>query len=173
MVIGKNQKYNMKKLINLLLALLISTTLFAQGQKDTTNYTRNSNFNLELGTMLRYSSGAINYESESQFKSDKHFLKFAFGGGIWVASIYDNSNFGLLANVNSIYLYGKKAHHFEANLGLSFQFSKNNKDELAYQNIIPNFFLGYRYQGKGERVMFKAGIGAIEVFQIGIGYSIH
>ena len=161
----------MKNKLHLIFLFLIGVNLNAQIQKDTTNYIHFSNFNLELGTSLIYSSAVVNYETESILKFSNHTLKFNFGGGTWVASIF-TTNFGFLVNANLIYLYGTKAHFFELDLGASAHFSKGTNTEYGFQNVLPNLFLGYRYQGVGEKVMFKAGIGAIELFQIGIGYSI-
>jgi len=162
-----------KKTLFFFIVTILNFNLTAQGpQKDTTNYSKYSNFNIEMGTVLIYSSITLNYESENVLQSNIHFLKFEFGGGLWAASMF-NSNQGFLTNANAIYLYGENAHHFEANLGAAIHFSKKNgSDEVTYQNTIPNLFLGYRYQKKGEKMMFKAGIGAIKLFQIGIGYSI-
>jgi len=162
-----------KKALFFLIVTILSFSLTAQEtKKDTINYSKNSNFNIEMGTILSYSSIAINYESENVLTSDLHFLKLEFGAGLWAASIF-KSNKGMLANLNAIYLYGENAHHFEIDLGASVHFSKQNgSDEITYQNTLPNLFLGYRYQKQGEKIMFKAGIGAFELFQIGIGYSI-
>lgn len=158
----------MKKIVVILMSWM---SICAWSQDANTNYVDKINLNVNVGTSIFYNSASLNIESKTFLNSVKHKLKLSAGFGLWQFSLFD-SNDGFYLNTKLVYLLGSKSHHFEVDLGANYQFDiKQNESNYSFLSTAPNVFIGYRYQRPNKRFMFKTGLGMIDFFQFGFGYS--
>lgn len=149
--------------------ILFSLTFFcffSFGQK-------RGNIFVQAGTFAVYSTFSVGYESPSlSLKNNKHHLMGYVSSGVWNASLFNKNN-GLQSKIGLTYLYGAKNNHFEISAGIASHFDKS-LDQQQYLHIatLPNLFLGYRYRNSTKRLSFKAGVGLIEIVQLGIGFNL-
>jgi len=93
------------------------------------------------------------------------------GIGLWDFNFF-NSNNGFSFISKLVYILGAKNNHFELDLGASVQYDiKQNESNYSYLSTAPNVFIGYRFQKPDNKFMFKAGLGMIDILQVGVGYS--
>ncbi len=84
---------------------------------------------------------------------------------------------GNSVGVNWVYLFGKRNHHIELNLGVLGIKDKYNDAEMtpserffAQWDFFPLLNAGYRFQKPGGGFMLRTG-GGMELLYLGIGYS--
>lgn len=65
----------------------------------------------------------------------------------------------VVASVHAGLITGSRASHFEASLGVLFEFN--------YGVIFPALSLGYRYQIPGNKYFFRTGVGLSEFIYVG------
>lgn len=138
------------------------------------------NIYLDAGTVLFYSHFTANIEAKIvSSKSDKIHLYGRAGYGIMpidefsTALICDGSivSGGLVALT---FLTGSRNNHFEANLGVFLEVSRNIKEDTGLTSCdeenaikLPVIELAYRYQKPGGGFIFRGKIGTL-----GLGISL-
>lgn len=155
-----------------LFTLLLSTLFCASGwsQNDSINDHKGA-VHFNLATTHIYRTMNIGYESPRLLKiGEKHQWRLSGDLGLWQARLY-NPNIGTRCGMDLIYLLGSEKHFLELNAGLGLHLDAGLKGQLLnYIGILPNGFIGYRFEGINNPLFVKAGLGWYEFLQVGIGY---
>lgn len=109
----------------------------------------------------------INYEWKiKQFP--KAYSNVRLGIGHWTNLQAD----GNYINASLAHMLGKRSSHVEFNLGLKLIISgtmSGYEDRRTF--IIPDIYLGYRYEKPARGVIFRAGFSLFSFINIGVGYK--
>lgn len=116
--------------------------------------------------------GSINVGYERIIHSSgKNTFTLSGDYGRW-AMLFDK---GDLVSLSGNYFRGKGAHHFEMDLGavllVHYDLYYGNRKQFDHFTVLPDLFLGYRYQKPSGRLMFKAGTGFPGLLTAGLGVA--
>lgn len=118
--------------------------------------TRRNSINL-YGGVVEYN---INYE-RNIFQLPKSYTNIRFGIGGEAAYMK-----GYYINPTLVHLFGIKNSHLELNIGIKIEIGPHVEGTSL---VLPDIFAGYRYEKPEGRFIFRTGLNAISVYNIGIG----
>ncbi len=157
----------MKKrfLFSLLITVVFTFTVKSQ------NANRGNLF-LHGGSVALYSTASVGYEAPNFLKRDNHYFTAVGSVGLWNAILF-GSNSGFQTKAGLMYLSGAGNNHFEFQGGLTLHFDESLDQPTPVLVVtLPYLFLGYRYQNYDGRFFFKAGLGLLELVQLGVGIKL-
>ena len=73
-------------------------------------------------------------------------------------------SYGLINNV-------ERDHHMEIYIGISYRYETSYSFSSEPNTILPHFKFGYRYQAPQKNLVFKCGIGSVNLLYIALGYA--
>lgn len=161
----------MKKVPFLLCLLLLPVGMLAQqGNSENPSAVNVLYGGLSFGGLLGGIS--VNYERKV---ADFTMGSINLRGGLGKVAGWDLRGNGV--TVNWAYLFGRKKHHLELNMGVLGIQDKYNDPQMtpserffSQWSFFPLLNAGYRFQKPGGGFMLRTGVG-MELLYLGIGYS--
>jgi hypothetical protein len=158
----------MKK-IRFLVPILIVATFFcnrlhADETVDSLIIFKKNSINLYAGTI--YMDANLNYE-RNIFRNPHSFTNIRMGFGR-----ANFSEFRVLAfylNPSVVHLIGRRNSHIELNLGFKYPISQ--LPESIKRILVPDLFVGYRYERPDGWLIFRMGINYPSIFDLGLGFK--
>ena len=146
------------------IGLFISLSINVKAQDNgNSNFSPRNYINVYVG-LIEYN---INYERNIVQRS-KSFSNVRLGFGH--ASLLIGGE-GKYINAAFIHLIGKKNSHLETNLGVKYMVSNSISDPQFSETLIPDAFLGYRYEKPLEGLIFRIGLNYPTFINLGTGYK--
>ena len=149
--------------LSTIIALLTIISVNMKAQDSTSDPVPLNYINAYVG-MIEYN---INYERNIAQRS-KSFSNVRLGFGH--ASLWDAGE-GEYINAAFIHLIGKKNSHLEMDLGIRYMVSNSISDPKFSQTLIPDIFLGYRYERPSAGLIFRTGFSYPTFINLGVGYK--
>lgn len=143
---------------------------FQYGTAQTTPTTENQKFKNSLyfnaGTGVLWHVAAASYERTlKQHLFGKNIASFVkISGGYYLMWDFSPEYGGPFVQGHGGLLFGKKSHLFEVSAGPAYIFTGD------FDGLAPSFNLGYRYQKKDQRFLFRAGLSFPEALYLGFGF---
>lgn len=161
----------MKKFLFLLCLLMMPVGMLAQQNNNENTSAANVLYGgLSFGGLIGGIS--VNYERKV---ADFTMGSINLRGGLGRVSGWDLR--GNSVGVNWVYLFGRRKHHIELNMGVLGIQDRYNDPELnpterffAQWDFFPLLNAGYRLQKPEGGFMLRTG-GGMEMFYLGVGYS--
>lgn len=129
---------------------------YAQENGNPSLKSRSNSINIYVG-VVEYN---INYE-RNIFQRPKSYTNIRIGIG-GDESYMD----GYYINPTLVHLIGKKNSHLELDLGLKVEIGPHTE---GTSTVLPDIYAGYRYEKTEGRFVFRVGLNAITVYNLGIG----
>ena len=109
----------------------------------------------------------INYE-RNLFQRKRSLGKLRVGLGYGMFWIAGEGNY---INGAFVHLFGARNSHLEVNAGAKYMLSNSISDPQLSEQLLPDFFLGYRFEKPTGGVVFRAGFNYLTLLNLGIGYK--
>lgn len=152
--------------------LLFASSLSAQAQLDKFSPRDAGAVSVHGGSILFINTASLTLSTPDLLRVNNHHLRINVGAGLFHAVFFGVEK-GLQLNGVLEYYAGKNGNHFELDLGvIGVQQHDANDDALPLIEVktSPRVFIGYRYESTETPIFFKAGLGFVEVLQLGFGY---
>jgi hypothetical protein len=144
------------------LLLTISIHLKAQDKSLTGSMPRNT-INAYVGVF----DLNINYERTLlQRPKSSGKVRLGIGSGKFLTA-----GEGKYVNAALVHLLGKKKSYLETNLGIKCMITNTISDPKFSEVIIPDLFLGYRFENPSGGFVFRIGINHPTLINFGVGYK--
>ncbi|QHT69277.1 hypothetical protein GXP67_22880 [Rhodocytophaga rosea] len=109
----------------------------------------------------------VNYERNIFLRpKSSSNLRLGVGHGMFLVA-----GEGYYMNGAFVHLFGAKNSHFEINAGVKYMLTNSISDPPFSDQLLPDIFLGYRFQKPTGGLIFRAGINYLTLLNIGIGYA--
>lgn len=93
-------------------------------------------------------------------------IRIGFGHGQFVVA-----GEGYYVNGVFVQLIGEGSSHLELNAGVKYMVSNSEANPPFSDQLLPDIFLGYRYQNPTDRIIFRMGFNYPTIINIGLGYQ--
>lgn len=156
----------MKRTIAIILIIFITSILgfyiHAQEKQNPSLKLRRNSLNIYFGLFDEFN---INYERNiRQGATSLTNLRMGFGNASFITA-----GDGIYINSSLVHLIGKKNSHLELNMG--FKYIVNNPHPSLSLVLVPDFFVGYRYEKPYGRFIFRIGLNYPTIINPGIGFK--
>jgi hypothetical protein len=138
--------------------------LYAAEAVDSLTIFKKNSINLYAGTI--YMDANLNYE-RNIFQNPHSYTNIRMGFGR-----ANFSEFRVLAfylNPSVVHLIGRRNSHLELNLGFKYPISQ--LPETINRILVPDLFVGYRYERPEGWFIFRMGINYPSIFDLGLGFK--
>jgi hypothetical protein len=78
---------------------------------------------------------------------------------------------GNYINLAYAHIIGNKKSHIEADIGFKYMVTNSIDDPRFSEELIPDLFIGYRFQNQPRGIIFRAGINYPTIINLGIGLA--
>ena len=149
----------MKKVVLLILVIILISS-FAQ----------NGALTIQGGTSLFYSDFMLKYENFDMLaNANKNKLKPYVSAGMWRANLFSKNN-GATLSSGLLYLHGSEKNFLQIELGAQLFMDRGTApNNISFIAVLPDLFVGYRFENSGNPFLFNVGLGFPSVVNFGIG----
>ena len=78
---------------------------------------------------------------------------------------------GYYVNAALVQLFGPGSSHLELDGGVKYMVSNSESHPSFSDQLLPDIFVGYRYQKRSGGIIFRAGLNYPTLINVGIGYQ--